>query len=115
MLNLTEFEITSTYETYAGSLRSAFQLGEEAIKAKSALDAARQKATLDGRIEGKNEAQRDAVARLLLAQEYRELESAEWHARQARHNLELDRLAVEELRLRLRLAELLAQGQGETA
>ena len=111
MLNLTDFEITTTYEAHADALRRAFNRGEEAIKAKNVLEAARLKATLDGRIDGKNEAQREAVARQLLDEEYSDAEAAEWHARQARHDLELERLAVEELRLRLRLAELLAQGE----
>jgi hypothetical protein len=115
MLTLTEFEIATTYEAQASALRRSFRMSEEALKAKSALEKARTVATLDGRIEGKNEAQREAAARLLLAQEYSDLESAEWHARLARHDLELTHLTVEELRLRLRLAELLAQRQGEAA
>lgn len=111
MLNLTEFEIATTYEVQASMMRLAFEAGEKAIATKSALESARLAATLDGRIDGKNEALREAAARGLLAQQYHDAEVAEAVARLARHDLELARLAVEELRLRLRLAELSAQGQ----
>lgn len=110
---ITDFEITATYDTLSCALQSAHKFGERAIAARAALETARAKATLDGRIDGKNEAQREAAARLVLANEYDIADAADERARLARHELELARLAVEELKARLRLAELLAQTQGE--
>ena len=49
----------------------------------------------------------------MLAGEYEAADTADERARLARHELELARLSVEELKARLRLAELLAQTQGE--
>lgn len=113
MLQISDFEITATYGTLACAMKSAHKFGEKAIAAKAALETARADATLAGRIDGKNEAQREAAARLVLADEYDIAETAESRARLARHELDLARLSVEELKARLRLAELLAQAQGE--
>ena len=113
MMQLTEFEITATYGTLDCALRTAHKCGEKAIAAKAALETARAEATLAGRIDGKNEALREAAARLVLAGEYEAADTAVERARLARHELELARLSVEELKARLRLAELLAQTQGE--
>lgn len=110
MMAMTDFEITAVYETLADAMRWAFTAGEIAIETRAALEAARAAATLDGRIEGKNEAQREAASRTVLAKEYDSAEGREAIARQARHDLELAKLAVEQVRLRLRLAEVLAQG-----
>lgn len=111
MLQLTEFEITATYGTLACAMSSAHKFGEKAIAAKAALETARADATLAGRIDGKNEAQREMAARLVLADEYDAADAADERARLARHELDLARLSVEELKARLRLAELTAQGE----
>lgn len=113
MLQITEFEITATYGTLDCALRGAHKFGEKAIAAKAALEAARADATLAGRIDGKNEAQREAAARQALATEFDAADAADERARLARHELELARLSVEELKMRLRLAELLAQGAAQ--
>lgn len=102
-MQITDFEITTTYEALTCAMKSAHKFGEKAIAAKFVLETARAAATLDGRIDGKNEAQREASAHLVLAGEYDAADTADERAR----------LSVDELKARLRLAELLAQGAAQ--
>lgn len=105
MLGMIEVTITS-YEALKAAVTTAYQAGEATINAKAALEAGRAALLLHGRIDGKNEAQREAQARQLLAPLFDEADAAESASRLARHTLELARLDVESVRAQLRLMEM---------
>ena len=108
---IQEFEITQAYTRLSGALVSLDEATEEAIKARATVSALVAEAIFDGRIDGKNEAAREAQARRLFVAEYARLDETEGWVRQIRHYVELGRLEVESLRARLRLAEVLATAQ----
>lgn len=108
---IQEVEITQSYKRLAEALRNAQEVTEHAIKTKAAVSALVAEATFDGRIDGKNEVARDAQARRLFADDYKNLDDAESWVRQVRHWVELQRLEVDAVRARLRLAEVLANAQ----
>lgn len=103
---LTNEVLGSVYGALKAAVLDAYEAGEGAIAAKNALEATRLAMLMTGEIDGKNEAQREAKARELLAAEYDGLESAEAQARRARVGLDLAKLDVELVRAQLRLAEL---------
>lgn len=110
-VQITECDITNAHRQLADAMRRAFAEGEREIVARRDLEARRAEAIRDGRIEGKNEAQREAAARAVLGHWFDGVEACEGLARLARHDLDMARLVVDELRLRLRLAELLTRGE----
>ena len=112
---IQEFEITQAYRRLSNALGDAHELSESAIKARTAVSTLVAEATFDGRIDGKNEAAREAQARALFADAYKSLDEAERWAREVRHRVEVQRLEVEEARARLRLAEVLAGAQASAA
>lgn len=81
------------------------------MAARTALETARAELLLDGRLDGKNETQREAQARRLLAREVAELEVNEALARRAKNAAELARLDVEAQRAQLRVMELAAAAE----
>ena len=108
MLTITQDEVKAVYEALVDATRVAFSAGETAVMVKTALEAARAVALAAGEVEGKNEAQREANLRQLLLPHYDALDAAERDARTTRHMLEMAKLGVEALRMRVRLAELTA-------
>ena len=90
MTTVKQIDISEAYNDLSWATVRAYEFGEAALRVKADLDEALGAALLDGRIEGKNEAQREA---------------------QARRDLELARLRVESLRMQVRLAEVLTHAQ----
>ena len=103
---LTNETLTATYESLKAAVITAFSTGEMAIQAKAAFETGKAALLLDGRLDGKNQEQRDAQARELLAVLYRNAEAAEKMAREAKCGLETARLDVGVVRAQLRLLEL---------
>ncbi|MCA9868612.1 MAG: hypothetical protein KC410_19140 [Anaerolineales bacterium] len=103
---LTNETLTTTYEALKAAVVTAFSTGEMAIQAKAAFETGKAALLLDGRLDGKNQEQRDAQARELLSVLYRNAEVAEKAAREAKCGLETARLDVEVVRAQLRLLEL---------
>ena len=108
---IKQIDISEAYNDLSWATIRAYEFGEAALVAKAGLDEALGAALLDGRIEGKNEAQREANARRVLAGHYAAVESSEANARAARRDLELARLRVESVRMQVRLAEVLTHAQ----
>jgi len=104
MIILTD--ISTAYDQLTHATTAAFIAAETAANAKAALEVARAEATHDGRIDGKNQEQREAQARQVLTCQYNALEVADTAARYTRHGLDLARIEVERVRVILRLAEL---------
>lgn len=102
---LTE-SIGIAYAVLQEAVEASFNANELVIAARSALDAGRATLLLDGRLDGKNEAQREAQARRLLDRDFATLEADEAAARRAKHQMDMARLQVEALRTQVRLLEL---------
>jgi hypothetical protein len=109
MTTITNEQIDEAYGVLAEALRVAQVAAEDVATARLALDAARAALISAGTITGKNEAEREAGMRQKLANNYTGLEAAERRGRETRHWVELARLVVEALRMKLRVAELAAR------
>ncbi len=114
-MTVQEWEIKQAYKRLSTALQDAYDLTEEMLAAKAAVALAVGEAVLDGRIDGKNESTRESQARRLFPAEYKRLDETEGWVRLTRHRVEMQRLEVDEVRARLRLAELAAQAVAQTA
>lgn len=112
-MTVQEWEIKQAYKRMSVALLDAYDMTEEMLTARAAVTLAVGEAVLDGRIDGKNEIAREAQARRLFPAEYKRLDETEGWARAARHRIEMQRLEVDEVRARLRLAELATQAAAE--
>lgn len=74
------------------------------LKAKEALEEALAQAVVAGEVQGRNEEERKAKARMLLADYYRALAEAEEKYQRAKTALEVARSYTEEVSLLVRLA-----------
>ncbi len=79
---------------------------------KAAYENARAAGLISGTISGKNETERDAAARQVCATELAAWQRSADDARVSRHQLDMAALAVEELRLLIRLDEMAAYAGG---
>ena len=96
---------------YAGLRRAkiaAYEAAEQEAVARYTFETRRVAGLLDGTIAGRNETERDAKAREVLAEQWDELQMCGAEAREAKHHVDLAALAVDEVRALLRLAELAA-------
>ncbi len=109
MTPITFEQISEVYAVLANALRVAQDATEKAVSAKSVLETARAAALRSGSVVGKNEAEREADLRGKLACNYTNVDVAERELREARLQVELARLAVDALRMQLRVAELAAR------
>lgn len=105
-MKLTSEAIEAAYEALKAAVIAAFDAGEAAIAARTALEAMRLSMLMTGEIAGKNEAEREAKARQLLEEKYEGVDVCEALARREKTALELARLDVERVRAELRLMEL---------
>lgn len=105
--DLTQDTIRTVYTAMQKALQQAFTATEKVVELKAILEAAQDAVLLDGRIDGKNEAIREAQMRWLVKDELLDVELAERAARRAKTTLELARLDVECVRVHLKLAEVL--------
>ena len=103
---LTNEMLMTTYEALKDAVGQAFRASEAAGLAKEVFETARGALMLEGRLDGKNEAQREAQAREMLADLYSSLTAAEKAARVTKNAMDLARLDVELVRAQLRLMEL---------
>lgn len=99
--------VDGAYVFLAERLGDAMEAASALVEAKTQVERGRA-ALLNAGVEGRNEAQRDAVIRAALSVEYGVLAAAEELARRANHNAALAQLEVDRLRLRVRLMELAA-------
>lgn len=81
-------------------------------EAKTALDRAIVIATADGVIVGKNQLERDAIARKLFADQYDNLDALTATAAQARLRFSLAEIEVARVRLQMRRVEVTAVNAG---
>lgn len=109
MTTITFEQIAEVYEALAEALRVGQDAAEKAVMAKLQLEAVQMAAIRTGVITGKNEAERAANMNQLFIAHYTNVEAREREAREARHQVELARLAVDALRMQLRVAELAAR------
>ncbi len=107
-MNLTADAVRKTYAGLRRAKVVAYNAAEEERYCRTMLEAQRADAILGSRITGKNEAEREACARQVLSEHYTNLCDASEAAFEAKHHVELAALAVEELRVLLRLEELAA-------
>ncbi len=102
------------YGALAHAVRAAGIAANSLAGAKSDLDCERALALAEG-IEAKNEAMREAALRVRFADDYENLSFLERQARETRLSAELAQLEVDRVRLRVRLMELAAGQERQTA
>jgi len=107
---LSETRISNAYNALRMYMRDAREADEAVLDAKNDIATKTAGLTLAGQITGKNEAEREASKRTLLAEEYKTLAAAESAQRLVYLALRLAETEVEQLRLEVRLAELRAKG-----
>lgn len=100
--------IIDAYHALERAQRAYGWAGYKVANAKADLERAEAGALVQG-VAGKNEAERKATLRLMLAEDYAELTAAETTEREMRLDLDLARIEVERVKALLRLAELQAQ------
>jgi hypothetical protein len=105
---ITQDEIVIAYQRLAETTEALYEANEIEITCRSKLANAKLCGLADGTIEGRNADLREAKARELLADEYEALYAAESSTRANNLEFELARIEVENVRARLRLAELVA-------
>jgi hypothetical protein len=94
------------YEKLFNAKLEAAALAKLEADDKAAYENARAAGLLAGTISGKNETERDAAARMVWAAELAAWQRSADDARISRHQLDMAALAVEELRLLVRLDEM---------
>ena len=107
-MNVTAEMIQEAYNNQRQAMEAMQTARVQLIQAKNTLDHKLAEALMSGEVEGKNQQQRDANARLLLQVSYDAVEQAEVADAEARHQLALADNRVSEVRALLRLDELLA-------
>lgn len=112
MFEMTNEAIGAVYGALKAAVVAAYEAGEAAIAAKNGLEVRRAALLLAGEITGKNEVEREAQARRLLAGEFKAAEIYEAEARRSKVALEVARLDVEQARAQLRLMELVEAAAG---
>jgi hypothetical protein len=106
MNNITEERIVTSYATLHATIEAQAVADEQVLDAKADLALKCTALTVAGQIVGKNDTERDACKRNLLAGEYAAVNAAERTQRVARVQRELAELALDQLKLELRTAEL---------
>lgn len=107
-MTITTERIVDTYADLRNAVLKAQGAEERLLDAKCDITTKAAGLVLAGKLTGKNETERDAQKRELLAAEYVTLSAAEREHRMATTVLEVCRLIVEQLRMEMRLAELTA-------
>ena len=108
MTNMMQDALSNSYRQLKSALAEALEAAERVANARRVLEFGRDALMLNGKLDGKNEAIREAQARTEMSTEVYDLEAAESQQRQAKFMVELARLDVEEQRAKLRLMELQA-------
>jgi len=103
---VTREQVWISYEALASARTAAYDAAQAAIDAKEALEFDRSQLLLSGAIQGKNEAERDAKARELLADQIRVVRRASRLEALTRYELDLAAQEVEKVRLLVRLDEM---------
>jgi len=81
---ITQDDITRAIHTAKGQTMAVYEAAEAAINARRTFETARAAKLASGEITGKNEDERKAAARNVLANEYADVERTEANERQAR-------------------------------
>ena len=97
MTEITQAHIEATYKDLMEATRKATQASMTYVKAKQELSRAYDEAVYDGQIVGKNQTERDAMARQLFGAYYTQEEKARDAYDSATASLQLKRIAVDEL------------------
>jgi hypothetical protein len=103
---LTIDTLTAVYDALKAATAEAFTTGEAAGIARDAFEMSKTALLLAGKLDGKNEAAREAQAREALAPLFTTMQAADQAARVKKHVQEMARLDVELKRAQLRLLEL---------
>lgn len=104
-MDVTAELVRARYAALKCARRDAFTKAEVAAQCKAAYEELRAAKIIDGTITGKNEMEREASARSLLADECAAYLDTARNARWAEHYLNLALVGVEEIRLLVRLEE----------
>lgn len=106
-------ELRNLSQELEGAYEGAIEARQEYIarastyqEAKSEVNFLVAKARAEGAIQGKNEGERDANARMLFAEQFDALEAAEIAANDARLNLDVANLTLDHVRDQLRIQEI---------
>lgn len=103
---LTVDSLTAVYAAMKAATAEAFNAAEAAEIATAAYEAGKSALLLDGKLDGKNEAQREAQAREALAPLFETVQTTGRAARLKKHLQEMARMDVELVRAQLRFLEL---------
>ncbi len=104
--HVTRDQIRFAYGGLAAAREAAYKAAEAFADAKENLEFERSQLLLAGMIQGKNEAEREARARELLADQIKMVRAAQREADLTRYELDLATQEVEKVKLLLRLDEL---------
>lgn len=107
-------DVDMAYKSLAHTMRMAWEAADSLAGEKADLEQRRAEALAAG-VEAKNEATREAILRLRFADQYDLLTVLEGDVRGTRLGQELAQLEVERIRLRVRLMELAAGRERQTA
>lgn len=111
-MKVTELDVRTTYAALCDAKTKAALASRSEAEAKQAYENARAEGLVSGAISGKNETEREAAARKVCATELDAWQRATGEAWLCRHMLDMAALAVEELRLLVRLDEIEAFAGG---
>jgi len=103
---VTRDQVRFAYSALAAARHEAYDAAQAAVDAKEALEFDRSQLLLSGAIQGKNEAERDAKARELLADQIKAVRRAGRMEALTRYELDLAAQEVEKVRLLVRLDEM---------
>lgn len=105
-MNTMQEQIVKAYQILKATMVEALDAAEQVADIRHTIDFGRNALMLNGKLDGKNEAVREAQAQTELSSEYYALLGAESRQRRTKLQAELARLDVEALRAQLRLMEL---------
>ena len=106
MNTITEEAINRVYFLQEASARRMHRAAEDALAKKQDYESKLLAGLMDGSIAGKNQTERDAAARQVLAAEYAAMVDAEQEERAAKLEYDIACLEVARVRALLRLAEM---------
>lgn len=98
--------VATVYAGLADALAEYHEASSKLVDLETSYEAARTVLLANNMVEGKNAEQREANLNTQLAPQVEKLHSAQRSARDAKFDLEIARLRVEEVRLLVRIEEL---------
>jgi len=106
VLPVTQGDLLDAYERVSYFIGQAFKTGVASRRAKSQLETKVLVATFEGKIQGKNEGERKAVAMQLFQQDFADVDAKEYEYEVAANELSIARLKLDYVRDCIRIEEL---------